>query len=177
MSVSRRVFTSGLAILPLVKARPQAPEAQASSEQPSPAWQARFFDEHQLETVAVIAERIIPATDTPGAREALVHQHLDSILADSPEAVRTRFLEGLWWLDGYCLRSEGKPFKELTPTAQTELLLRLHDSSEPDLEPGKNFVGLAKTWTAKIYYSTQIGEQELNKGGRVPSSYATSCQA
>jgi hypothetical protein len=30
----------------------------------------------------------------------------------------------------------------------------------------ESFVQLVKTWTARVYYSTQIGEAELNKGGR-----------
>ena len=141
------------------------------------AWHAEFFDDHQVQTVAALAELIIPRTDTPGARDALVHQHLDHILAESPQSDRTKFLEGLWWLDGYCLQSSAKPFNDLPPAQQMEILVHLYESSEPDIQPGTEFVRLAKTWTAKIYYSTQIGVQELNKGGRVPSSYRSDCGA
>ncbi len=172
MSISRRAFTSGLAIVPLARTKVQSAQPEPSTARES---RPQFFDAHQLETVAAIAELIIPKTDTPGARDALVHQHLDRILAASPESEQTKFLTGLWWLDGYCLRSEAKPFQDVVPAQQMEILLRLYETSDPDLQPGTEFVQLAKTWTAKIYYSTQIGVQELNKGSRVPPVYTRPC--
>jgi len=35
--------------------------------------------------------------------------------------------------------------------------------------PGHTFFRDAKSLTARIYYATEIGHQELNKGGRVPA--------
>lgn len=179
MSLSRRAFATGLAVVPLAKSKPdsqqQTPEATAPAPPVESEWRAQVFDDHQIETVAVLAELIIPKTDTPGARDALVHQHLDRILSVSPEAARVKFLEGLWWLDGYCLQSAAKPFIEVSPAEQMDILLKLYNSSEPDLQPGTEFVHLAKNWTAKIYYSTEAGVDELNKGGRMPSTYARRC--
>ncbi len=179
MSLSRRAFTTGLAVTGLVKGHPQEEHGTAETAPPSSesaaGWQPKVFDDHQLETVATMAELIIPKTDTPGAREALVHQHLDHILSDSPEGARSKFLEGLWWMDGYCLRSAAKPFKDLDPEKQMQVLLALYESPDSELQPGRIFVQEMKAWTAKIYYSTEVGQKELNKGGRVPSSYAPAC--
>jgi gluconate 2-dehydrogenase gamma chain len=183
MSISRRAFTSGFALIPLAGAALAAPHEQHVTDVSSPnafdaaRWQAQVFDEHQLETVAAVAEVIIPRTDTPGARDACVHLHLDHIFSDSPRIETVAFLEGLWWLDGYCLRKEAKPFKDLEFQTQTKLLAELHESSEADVAPGTAFVHLAKKWTARIYYATKSGQEELNKGGRVPSRYASSCNA
>jgi gluconate 2-dehydrogenase gamma chain len=179
MRLSRRAFTTGLAVAPLLNGKAQSggPLAGApQSENPgAPEWHAQVFDDHQLETVAILVDLIIPKTDTPGARDALVQQHLDRILSESQEPVRAKFLEGLWWLDGYCLQSAAKPFKNLSPADQMTTLLHLYGNSDPQLRPGTEFIHLAKAWTAKIYYSTRIGEQELNKGGRVPSHYSSAC--
>jgi gluconate 2-dehydrogenase gamma chain len=179
MSLSRRAFTTGLAAVPLVKSKVQSGEpltrAPQAENHDDSEWHAQVFDDHQLETVAMLVDLIIPRTDTPGARDALVQQHLDHILSESPEPVRAKFLEGLWWLDGYCLHSAAKPFKSLSSAEQTTMLLHLYNSSDPQLQPGTAFVHLAKAWTAKIYYSTHIGEQELNKSGRVPSHYFSAC--
>jgi hypothetical protein len=179
MSVSRRAFTAGLAAVPLVKGQMAMPNAPVQPlAKPLSDWRPKVFDPHELETVAVVAELIIPTTDTPGARAAAVHQHLDDILAASPETVRSPFLEGLWWLDGYCMRTRQKPFAEIgSSDEQRQVLLHLYDSQDPELRTGAAFVQLAKSWTAKIYYSTEIGNQELNKGGRVPANYAGNCSA
>lgn len=181
MNLSRRAFATSLTVTGLVKGRPQeahevSRSADARLKEGASGWQAKVFDNHQIETVATLAELIIPKTDTPGARDALVHQHLDHILADSSEAVRGKFLEGLWWLDGHCLRSAAKPFKDLDPDQQMQVVVALWDTSDPDLQPGRLFIQEMKDWTAKIYYSTEVGQKELNKGGRVPSSYAPACQ-
>ncbi len=181
MSISRRSFTSGFALIPLAGSASTAFHEQHVTDTGSPdafdptRWQPQVFDEHQVETVAAVAEVIIPRTDTPGARDACVHLHLDHILADSPQTDTVSFLEGLWWLDGYSLRAQSQPFKNLDFQTQTKLLTELNESSQPDLAPGKAFIDLAKKWTARIFYATKIGEEELNKAGRVPSQYATVC--
>ena len=175
MSLSRRAFTTGLAVTPLVKATPTAQQGPQTAPETPGSRERLVFDEHEMATVAALAEVIIPQTDTPGAREARVHEHLDRILGASPEAARTKFLDGLWWLDGYCLRTSGKPFAEFSPEEQQRTVRDLYSSGDPEQAPGKNFVQLAKDWTAKIYYSTEAGQKELNKGGRVPASYVSAC--
>jgi hypothetical protein len=182
MSVSRRAFTIGLGTVglgavPLLQGK--APAANASTPEskavapPAP----KFFDEHELATVAAMAEIILPATDTPGAREAHVAEYLDLILSDSPELMRTAFLEGLWWTDGYCRRATGTSFKDLPGQEQLRILSELDDSSDESVSTGRLFVQSMKAWTARIYYSTEIGEKELNKEGRVPASYVRPCES
>lgn len=178
MSISRRNFAAALAGTTLLPA--QTPAGSTESPQhtdapPNTEESRRFFDDHQLSTVAILADLIIPKTDTPGGRDARVPQYLEEILVASPQHVGTSFLDGLSWLDGYCLQTEQKPFSRLAPADQTKLLLQLLDSTEESLRPGHEFVLSMKRWTATIYYSTQAGQQELNKGGRVPAHYSRAC--
>lgn len=181
MPSSRRSFAKSIAAASLVKplstfARQETPgRTPAEAQEKNAEWHAQCFDDHELETVAAVAELIIPKGDTPGAREASVPQHLDTLLAVGPERKRTSFLEGLWWLDGYCLRVFARPFTKLSSDTQRSVLTRLIDTSDSELQPGRAFVTDIKHWTARIYYSTQAGQQELNKGGRVPAAYAGGC--
>ena len=181
MSVSRRAFTIGFGSLPLLQGKTPAAregvplDVNAQPEADSPPT-AKLFNDHELATVASIAELIIPSTDTPGARQARVAEYLDRILSDSPETVRTPFLEGLWWTDGYARRTAGASFTELPESEQLKIVSELHDSSGLQLETGRSFIRSMKVWTARIYYSTEIGQQELNKGGRVPTTYLRACR-
>ncbi len=48
-----------------------------------PGYVFRVLDPHQAETVEMIAELIIPETETPGARAARLPEFIDLLLADS----------------------------------------------------------------------------------------------
>jgi hypothetical protein len=129
-----------------------------------PDWTPQVLDAHQNETVIVLTELIIPATDTPGAKAAHVNRYVDLFLRDGDAAQRDRFLEGLHWLDGFAIREHGHPFVHCSVEEQTSMLRALDERSGP----GHAFFRDAKSLTARIYYATEIGYQELNKGGRVP---------
>jgi gluconate 2-dehydrogenase gamma chain len=135
------------------------------------AWKPRLFDEHQNATVVVLSELIVPATDTPGAKEAKVNQWLDLLLFEGPVEERDVFMEGLAWLDGYSIRQHRRPFVKLSPQQQTAILETLDSARDPEIEPGQRFFGEAKRWTTRIYYLTEAGFKELNKHG-VPASFA-----
>jgi len=53
---------------------------------PSTDWKPSFFTQDQISMLAEVAERIIPKTDTPGAKDALVHRYMD-------DAVRWNYTE------------------------------------------------------------------------------------
>ena len=116
---------------------------------PQAAWTPQLFDAHQNETVVALIERVIPATDTPGAKAALVNRHLDGLLHEAT-------------------REHGKPFVRCSKPEQIAML----EAMEAGSGPGRNFVHLVKSLTAGIYYATEIGYQEMNKGGRVPAMFA-----
>jgi hypothetical protein len=132
-------------------------------------WKPALFDAHQNATVVALTELIIPATDTPGAKAANVNRYLDLMLNDGPDPQRIAFLEGLGWLDSHARSQHGAPFVRLTPAQQTAILTEL-DQNKAGLEDGVRFFRMAKGFTARIYYNTQAGYAELNKGGRVPAA-------
>jgi hypothetical protein len=135
-------------------------------------WTPKLFDAHQNETVVVLTELIIPTTDTPGAKAANVNRYMDLMLNDGPAPERERFLEGLSFLDGYALRKHQMPFIKLSAAQQTAILEAFDGGAEGETAPGHAFFRMAKQLTSRIYYSTEIGYRELNKGGRVPATVA-----
>lgn len=147
--------------------------AASAASSPQQAWTPMLFDDHQNQTVIALADLIIPATDTPGAKQAKVNEFIDLFLHDGPDGPRNAFLQGLGWLDGFALRQNQKPFLACTREQQVAMLTTLSAGGEA-LDPGHQFFQQVKGLTVQGYYTTEIGISELNKGGRVPGSYG--CQ-
>lgn len=158
---------------PFVKPTPaQAAAASAAAQAASSeGWKPLLFDRHQNETVVTLTDLIIPATDTPGAKEARVNVYIDLILHDGDYEPRHAFLQGLGWLDGYAMRRHEQPFVKCTEAQQIALLESLDESWNPDLETGADFFAQLKQLTLEGYYTSKIGIEELNKGG-VPGTFA-----
>jgi gluconate 2-dehydrogenase gamma chain len=97
-----------------------------------PDWRARTLTSPQSELVATIAEHILPATDTPGARAAGVDRFVDVILTDYyRSAERDRFVAGLADIDVRSQKANGKSFLESTPAQQLALLSAMDAESYP----------------------------------------------
>ena len=165
----RDLLKIGVVAAPAAAAQQRPPGSAAPvTIAPQSAWTPQLFDAHQNETVIALTERIIPATDTPGAKAALVNRHLDKLLHDGPAADQQRVLEGLAWLDGQAIRQHSKPFVRCAESEQVAML----QAMDTGTGPGNQFFRLAKSLTSSTYYATEIGFKELNKGGRVPASFA-----
>jgi gluconate 2-dehydrogenase gamma chain len=145
----------------------------ASNDLAAPGWKPKFFDEHQNETLIVLSDLIIPATDTPGAKEALVNRYIDLVLAaEKPEAQKT-FLNSLSFLDGESMRRYKAAFRYLKREDQDDLLHALAypkagsgwTGEAATADPGHTHFAFLKQRIAGAYYSSQIGEKELGWDG------------
>jgi gluconate 2-dehydrogenase gamma chain len=91
-------------------------------------------DEYRM--VRVIAEHIIPETDTPGALGVGVPGFVDEMLAGYyTDDERTRFMAGLSALDQQAERTHGEAFVDCTPDQQLALLAELDRESFSPAEP------------------------------------------
>jgi len=175
--MNRRDLLKASAALPAVpslaagQAPAPKPKAAGAKGSPGPDWSPSVFDSHQNETIIAMTETIIPATGTPGAKEARVNRYLDLLLKDGPDRQRSEFLEGLSWVDGYAIRTHRRPFIRMIADMQKALLEELESATAPELQPGRRFVRTLKNMTARIYFNTQAGYQELNREGRVPATF------
>src|ERR1700736_3286488 len=87
-----------------------------------PNWKAAFLNDQQNETLIALSDVIIPATGTPGAKEALVNRYLDLLLSVQPSEFQRQFVDALGFVDSESQQQFGKDFRLLAPHDQTWLL-------------------------------------------------------
>lgn len=130
------------------------------------AWTPAVLSAAQLETVGVLVELIIPTTDTPGARTALVDRYVDGVLSTASTRTRTAFIDGLGWLDARSRALHNEAFDKATPEQQVDLLTRLAADDSREEAMGVQFFAAIKSMTISGYYSTEIGlREELGNDG------------
>lgn len=142
-------------------------------------WKPQFFDAHQDATLIALTELIIPATDTPGAKAALVNRYIDLRYNEETPEHQEEILQALAWFDGRSLSAHNKPFVSLAETEQKALLEALAEpaNSKPEDEPGLKAFTLIKSLTIFGYYTSQIGlDEELKyEGDRLNASFPGAC--
>jgi hypothetical protein len=157
----------------------------ASKDLAAAEWKPLFLDEHQNETLIVLSDLMIPATDTPGAKEALVNRYIDVLLAAEKNEVQRGFLNSLGYVDGESIRRFKAAFRYLSQEDQDDLL---HGMAYPRAASGwtgeadaKPDVGHAHFETLKrsimtAYYDSQIGEKELGWDGAFAHGVYQGCE-
>jgi len=101
------------------------------------ARQARFID--------AIAERILPATDTPGAIEAGAVFYIDRALGGPYPHLLSRYARGLRALNGHAKKQFGAAFEKLSGEQQDSLLGDLEAGKIAQLRDGEAFFELLRT--------------------------------
>jgi hypothetical protein len=144
------------------------------------------LDPHQVETVRVIAEMIIPETDTPGAGAAKIPEFADLMLAEwSSEDERSRFRAGLADVDARSHAAFGGDFVAGTAAQRTALLTALDAEAQAAQgaparvagRPGERALEQPmfqrlKALTVYGYFTSEVGAiQELHFEA-MPGSYS-----
>jgi gluconate 2-dehydrogenase gamma chain len=134
------------------------------------------FSPHETETVATIAELIIPKTDTPGARDVGVPAFIDVMFTDwAADDQRQMFMAGLANVDERARAACGKDFISCSPAQQTQILTdldaelaRLRDTKS---DTSKNFFQAMKWLTLTGYYTSEAGSTAELHYRVVPGRY------
>jgi gluconate 2-dehydrogenase gamma chain len=147
-------------------------------------WKPVFLTAHQNETLIRLSELIIPATETPGAKEALVNRFLDKLMALQPEETQKEFLKILGYLDEECQKRYHAYFVDTPEPEQIEFLTFIaYPHSYPTWAthtvvpiPGNTYFNQMKGWISGAYYTSEIGLKELGWNGSPPHGDWQGCE-
>ena len=157
-----------------------------------PPYEPQFFSPEQFRMVEHLAEMIIPANDTPGAKQAGVAEFIDFMVANKVrvadrdayqslgrgridprdnirigDEVQEQFVLGLSWLNARSKSECGHEFMDGSADQQNGLLQELAYTAKykPGTEIGREFFQLMRDYTVIGYYTTKIGLQSLGYPG------------
>jgi hypothetical protein len=153
-----------------------------------PNWKAAFLNDHQNETLIMLSDVIIPATDTPGAKAALVNRYLDLLVSVQPSDFQQEFVAALESIDSESQREFGKNFRELSREDQVWLLTawaypqqssHWTERNDPHTEPAdlaQRHFHRVKALIAAAYYGSEIGQKELGWDGEITHGPYQGCE-
>jgi hypothetical protein len=172
----------------------QAKVTSADTKAHAANWKPAYLDAHQVETVRVLAEKIVP-----GSTAAKSAEFIDSLLSVDVELNQRRFLQALGAFEGLAIAQAKKPWKSLSDSDQIALLTKA-STAESGMRPSAGVAGgpripgaqggggpersatirdhfeLLKGWIAGAYYSSEAGMRELGWTGTVIHERFVGCE-
>jgi hypothetical protein len=124
-----------------------------------------------------VAETILPATDSPGAKEAKVGTFMTVIVRDCyTEADQKIFLQGMQKLNDACKQKNGKVYLDCTPEQRHDLLVAL-DKEQKDYMAAKkkedpsHYFRMMKELTLWGYFTSEPGATKALRYVAIPGKY------
>ena len=133
----------------------------------------KFLTEHELKTITVLSDIIIPADKFSGsASQSGVTGFIEFIVKDKPE-FKTPMRGGLRWLDSNSIKRFGKDFVSLTSKQQLEIVddIAYPNKAKPEFSQGVSFFSLMRNLTATGFYSSEMGHKDMGYVGNRPNNW------
>ncbi|TDQ31126.1 gluconate 2-dehydrogenase subunit 3 family protein [Zeaxanthinibacter enoshimensis] len=132
-----------------------------------------FFNEHEMETIAVLCALILPANDKFGsATDAGTPAFIEFMAKDIPEMQAT-LRGGLMWLDHKSNTEYNLEFKSAEEAQQKQLLdaIAFYDPEVPMNEQPLEiqFFSMMRNLTLTGYYTSKMGIEDLGYQGNMPN--------
>jgi gluconate 2-dehydrogenase gamma chain len=135
--------------------------------------EAAFFDDHERNTLILLADIIIPKDDVSGsASDAKVIDFIEFIVKDIPEH-QVPMRGGLKWLDLQCLNRYEQAFTDCTGDQQIEIVKEIAYplKAKPEMHQGAVFFERMRSLTATGFYTSKIGIKDLGYVGNNPNKW------
>lgn len=132
-----------------------------------------FFDEHEMATIAVLSNIIIPADETSGsATDAGVPDFIEFIVKDLPEH-QLPLRGGLRWLDTECFERFEKTFVDCTEAQRIEVVedIAYPKDVKPGFEQGTAFFSRLRDLVATGFFTSEMGIEDLGYVGNRPNDW------
>ncbi len=130
-----------------------------------------FLNEHELETIAVLCDIILPSNaDFGSASDAGVPEFIEFIVKDMPDN-QLPMRGGIAWLDSHSNKLHNLEFKKLTDAQQKAMCdtIAYPGKTAPELLPGEKFFTRMRNLTMTGYFTSEIGVKDLGYKGNAPN--------
>lgn len=175
--MDRREMLQIMATMPLAQAlgmsvgsvEQAAAQAHQATQDPA-SFVAQFFTPHELRTVAVLADLIIPRDERSGsASDAGVPAFIDFMMIDRPQ-MQLPMRGGLAWLDAETRKRFDNTFIDATAAQQAAILddIAWPARAPETLSQGVAFFNRFRDLVATGFWSSKMGVEDLRfMGNRV----------
>ena len=151
----------------------EAAETAAAIDTTGDAWVPKWIPKERAPMLEALVDTVLPATDTPGAKQARVHVFVDLALRDCYTADEQRlFKDGLEALTADTRKTHGRPFEACSPEERHAFLAPLDAASyKPDTGARGSFVRILKDLTLVGFFTSRIGATQVLAYEKVPGGY------
>lgn len=132
--------------------------------------QWRFFSEAELATVRLLADMVIPRDEkSGGATDAGSIEYMDFVLAESGDATKQAWHDGLRWFDEECRRRFQKPLVQCDDAQRAQVLddIAWPARAREELRLAAQFFNRVRDLTASAFFSSRMGVEDLGYIGNV----------
>ncbi len=139
-----------------------------------------YLDDNKA-MIADLAEVIIPKTNTPGAKEAMVHETIIKLVKNvSDRKTQNNFIDGLKDVHSYANSKYDKPFTQLTKQEQIAVVKHFQQKGKnfsgmwgkaKNKILGKSFFTILKEYTTIGYCTSKPGATETLAYDYIPGKY------
>jgi gluconate 2-dehydrogenase gamma chain len=141
--------------------------------EPSLYWTPKYVTKEQAVELEAIAETIIPATGTPGAKDAGVPAFIEKMVHEvyKPADVK-KFMDGLAAFSKKVEDKEGDPFSQLDAAKQLEVIKAENSAALSGAGGGERpwFLSM-KELTLLGFFTSEIGATQVLRYEAIPGRY------
>lgn len=134
---------------------------------------ATFFTPHEMATITVLADIIIPKDEHSGsASDAKVPEFIEFIVKDMPDH-QVPMRGGLRWLDVQSLNRFQQPFVKCAAPQQLALVtdIAYPTKARREMLPGVAFFNRMRNLTASGFFTSKMGIADIGYVGNVPNQW------